>query len=69
MGYKVGGIYGSLCATLGVISFSFLLVSIATHYILKFRESKVLTAALMGMRPALIGLIISAFLSLAKGAL
>ncbi|MBP1864443.1 chromate transporter [Clostridium tetanomorphum] len=68
VGYKVGGIYGSLCATLGVISFSFLLVSIATHYILKFRESKVLTAALMGMRPALIGLIISAFLSLAKGA-
>lgn len=68
VGYKVGGFWGSFFATLGVISFSFLLVSIATHYILKFRESKVLSAALMGMRPALIGLIISAFLSLGKGA-
>ncbi|WP_027624363.1 chromate transporter [Clostridium lundense] len=68
VGYKVGGFWGSFFATLGVISFSFLLVSIATHYILKFKKSKVLSAALMGMRPALIGLIISAFLSLAKGA-
>jgi chromate transporter len=68
VGYKVAGFWGSFAATLGVVSFSFLLVSIANHYILKFKESKALGAALMGMRPALIGLIISAFLSLAKGA-
>lgn len=66
VGYKVGGFWGSAFATLGVVSFSFLLVSIATHYIMKFKESKVMKASLMGMRPALIGLIISAFLSLAK---
>lgn len=68
VGYKVNGVLGSLFATLGVICFSFILVSIASHYIIKFKESKVLKSALMGMRPALIGLIISAFLSLAKGA-
>lgn len=66
VGYKIGGIWGSIFATLGVVSFSFLLISIATHYIIKFKESKVMKASLMGMRPALIGLIIAAFLSLAK---
>ncbi|MBU5483660.1 chromate transporter [Clostridium sp. MSJ-11] len=66
VGYKIGGIWGSIFATLGVVSFSFLLISIAIHYIIKFKESKVMKASLMGMRPALIGLIIAAFLSLAK---
>lgn len=65
VGYRVAGFWGSLISTLGVVSFSFILVSIATHFILKFRDSMVLKSALKGMRPALIGLILSAFLSLA----
>jgi chromate transporter len=65
VGYKVGGVLGSIAGTIGVVTISFILVSIATHYIIKFKESKVLKAALMGMKPALIGLIISAFISLA----
>ncbi|ACO87189.1 chromate transporter [Clostridium botulinum] len=66
VGYKVAGFKGSLVATLGVITFSFILVTIATHFIIKFKESNILKSALMGMRPALIGLIIYAFLSLAS---
>ncbi|MEK6266367.1 MAG: chromate transporter [Clostridium sp.] len=66
VGFKVSGILGSLSATLGVISFSFILVSVANHYMLKFKESYILKAALLGMRPALIGLIISVFISLGK---
>ncbi|NMM62908.1 chromate transporter [Clostridium sp. P21] len=66
VGYKVSGFWGSLCATIGVVTISFILVSIATHYILKFKESVLIKSTLMGMRPALIGLIICAFLSLAK---
>ena len=65
VGYKVMGFWGSFFATLGVVSFSFILVSIATHFILKFKDSILLKSALKGMRPALIGLIFSAFLSLA----
>ncbi|BDR88679.1 hypothetical protein N072000002_04800 [Clostridium tetani] len=34
---------------------------------IKFKESKIMKSALLGMRPALIGLIVSAFLSLSKG--
>lgn len=66
VGFKVQGVLGSLFATLGVVSFSFILVSIASHYMIKFKESEVISSALLGMRPALIGLIISAFISLGK---
>jgi len=66
VGFKVSGVLGSIAATLGVISFSFLLVSIANHFMLKFKESNIMKAALAGMRPAMIGLIISVFLSLGR---
>ncbi|MBU3091864.1 chromate transporter [Clostridium sp. CF011] len=66
VGYKVSGVLGAISATLGVVSFSFILVSIANHYILKFKESYIMKAALSGMRPALIGLIISVFLSMGR---
>ncbi|MBU3155426.1 chromate transporter [Clostridium estertheticum] len=66
VGFKVAGISGSIAATLGVISFSFVLVSIANHYIVKFKNSYIMKAALAGMRPAMIGLIISVFLSLGR---
>lgn len=66
VGYTINGFWGSVFATLGVVAFPFILVSIATHYVLRFKNSSLMKSALMGMRPALIGLIISAFLSLAK---
>jgi chromate transporter len=66
VGFKISGILGAIAGTLGVVTFSFILVSIANHYILKFKESYILKAALAGMRPALIGLIISVFFSLGR---
>ncbi|WP_251862491.1 chromate transporter [Clostridium sp. Marseille-Q2269] len=66
VGYTVAGVKGSIMATLGVVTFSFILVTLATHFIIKFKESKILKSALMGMRPVLIGLIIYAFLNLAS---
>lgn len=66
VGYKVSGILGSIMATLGVIFTSFILVSIISKMLEKFKESAVIKAALLGMRPVLIALIIKAFLDLAK---
>lgn len=66
VGYKMAGFAGSCIATIGVVSFSFVLVSIATHYVEKFKDSKALKSILLGMKPALIGLILAAFVSLAK---
>ncbi|MGL4572123.1 MAG: chromate transporter [Clostridium sp.] len=68
VGYKVSGVFGSMAATLGVVTTSFILVSIASKMMEKFKESKVLKAALLGMRPVLIALIIQAFIDLAKDA-
>lgn len=68
VGYKVSGVFGSMAATLGVVTMSFILVSIASKAMNKFKESKVLKAALLGMRPVLIALIIQAFVDLAKDA-
>lgn len=68
VGYKVGGVVGSILATLGITVISFILVSIASKAIDKFKESKYLKAALLGMRPVLIALIINAFISFAKDA-
>lgn len=64
VGFKVAGVLGSIVATLGVVTTSFILVSLAYIFFNKFKESKVLSSALTGMRPALIGLILSVFLSL-----
>lgn len=66
VGYKTSGIVGSIFATVGITLVSFILVSIAYKAIDKFKESKYLKAALLGMRPVLIALIINAFISLAK---
>lgn len=66
VGYKLYGIIGSFMATLGVVTTSFILVAIISKMLEKFKESKVIKAALLGMRPILIALIIKAFLDLAK---
>lgn len=68
VGYKMSGILGSIVATLGVVTTSFILVTIAHFFMKKFKESQVLKSALLGMRPALIALILCTFLSLAKDA-
>ncbi|MGG7164244.1 chromate transporter [Clostridium ihumii] len=65
-GYRVYGVLGSIVATLGVVTTSFILVTLAYIFFEKFKESKLLTSALSGMKPALIGLIIGVFISLSK---
>lgn len=66
VGYKMHGVFGSMAATLGVITTSFILVSIISKVLTKFKESVIIKSALLGMRPVLIALILSAFLGLAK---
>ena len=65
VGYKISGVIGSIGATLGVITTSFILVVIINRILDKFKEFKMVQAALLGMKPALIALIIYAFWDLA----
>lgn len=66
VGYKMQGVFGSMAATLGVVTTSFILVSIINKTLTKFKDSIVVKSVLLGMRPVLIALIISAFIDLAK---
>ena len=68
VGYRTGGVLGSAVATMGVVTVSFILVIIASHFMKKFEDSKALKNALRGMRPALIAMIISATVSTAQTA-
>ncbi len=60
VGYRVGGFWGSVLATLGVSLPSFVLVILAAHFILKFKESKAVEACMKGIRPVTVALIASA---------
>lgn len=66
VGFRVSGVWGSVVATVGVTIVSFILVLIVSKVLDKVKESTVVKAGLLGMRPILIALIIKAFIDLAK---
>ncbi|HHW01312.1 MAG TPA: chromate transporter [Thermoanaerobacterales bacterium] len=66
VGYKVGGFWGSVAATLGVTAPSFIIIMILALLILRYRNLPLLNAFFKGVRPAVIALIIQAAYSVAK---
>ena len=56
---------GSVCATLGVVLPSFIIILIVAKCYEKFKESKVVKGCMTGLKPAVVGLIGSAVLSIA----
>lgn len=60
VGYRVGGFWGSVLATVGVALPSFILVILVAHFILKFKESKTVEACMRGIRPVTVAFIASA---------
>ncbi len=69
VGYQVGGIFGSFIATLGVATPAFILVAIVASMINRYKESKVVQGALEGIRPATVGLIFTAALTICRPAI
>ena len=64
VGYEAAGILGSACATLGVIIPEFIIVSIVARMIHKFKDSNFVRGAMTGIRPAVMGLIGAAVVTL-----
>lgn len=58
-------ILGSFCATLGVVLPSFIIILIVARFYDKFRESRVVKGCMSGLKPAVVGLISAAFISMA----
>ena len=64
VGTRTGGIFGGLCATLGVILPSFVIILIVARCYQKFKSNKLVVGAMNGLKPAVVGLIAAALLSL-----
>ena len=57
VGYRELGMLGSVFATLGVCLPSFLLISIAFHFLKQYNNSGLVKNIFLGLRPAVVGLI------------
>ncbi len=64
VGMETGGVLGAICATLGVVLPSFIIILIVARFYKKFKESKIVSSVMTGLRPAVIGLIGSALVSM-----
>lgn len=64
VGMETGGILGAICATLGVVLPSFIIILIVAKMYKKFKESKTVSGVMTGLRPAVIGLIGSAIVTI-----
>lgn len=61
-----GGILGAMCATLGVVMPSFIVILFVAKFYQKFKENKIVAGCLGGLKPAAIGLICAAVFSIGK---
>ena len=57
IGAQMGGIFGSVCATLGVVLPSFVIILIVAKCYDQFRSSRVVKGCMSGLKPAVVGLI------------
>ena len=65
-GFNAEGIWGSLIATLGLITPSIVIILIVAKILTKFRQNKFVNYAFYGIRPAVAGMILSAWFGLFK---
>lgn len=65
VGSQMGGVPGAACATLGVVLPSFLVILIVARCYQAFQKSKVVQGIMGGLKPAVVGLIGSAVLTVA----
>ena len=64
VGYSAVGVGGAAAATLGVVIPEFIIMSLVVRMLHRFRESRLVNGALSGIRPATIGLIGAAAVTL-----
>ncbi|MHB1314297.1 MAG: chromate transporter [Christensenellales bacterium] len=69
VGYLSGGFFGALAATIGVALPSLILVTLVMHFIKRYRENRLMNGFLSGVKPAAVGLIAAAAMTIASGVL
>ena len=66
IGAQMAGIIGSVFATLGVVIPSFIIILLVAKCFEKFKENKIVKGCMAGLKPAVIGLIGAAVVSIGK---
>ena len=66
VGSELAGIPGGACATLGVALPSFIIILIVARCYERFRTSRIVSGVMTGLKPAVIGLIGSAILTMGR---
>jgi chromate transporter len=69
VGYLHAGFWGALAATLGVAAPALIIVSLVMRFIAKYRDNHIMNGFLSGVKPAAVGLIAAAALTIAAGVL
>ena len=64
IGMEKGGWLGSALSTLGVVLPSFLVILIVAQFYLKFKNSRIVSGVMSGLKPAAVGLIASAVITM-----
>lgn len=64
VGAEVGGILGAFCATFGVVLPSFIIILIVAKCFAKCSNSKMVKGCMTGLKPAVVGLIGAAMISI-----
>jgi len=66
VGYKLKKIPGAIVCTLGTVLPSFIIISIIARFFTVFRDNEIMEKIFMGVRPAVVALILSAVFKLYK---
>jgi len=67
VGYKVGGFWGSVLCTLGLILPTFIIMLLITKVFIKFKQNEYVQNMMSGVLPATVGLIASAAVMVSYG--
>lgn len=66
IGYKVAGLIGAFCATLGVVLPSFIIIYLISLFLRRFEDIKIVRYAFFGIRAGVLALLIKAVISMFK---
>ncbi len=66
VGMRTGGVLGAIIATLGIILPSFIIILIIAKCFEKYEKSKAVGGIMSGLKPAVVGMIGAAFITVAR---
>lgn len=69
VGYLHAGFWGSVAATVGIILPSLFIVALVLHFIDRYRKNHIMQDVLSGIKPAVVGLVAAAAITIASGVL